>query len=234
MYSERSPIFGMLSNPSMMDFPGCLSAVLFTTGCNFRCGFCHNAPLLGVRKQGYTWEELEKACRRLKKNWVKGVVITGGEPTLWENLGETLEFFRVRGFRVKLDSNGSRPDALKTVLPLVDYVAMDVKCRIERYPDFVSFSDVAAIRSSISLIMKEAPAYEFRTTVIEDVHDEDEIRAIGESIRGAELYALQAFIPRDDLPDETLRNKPRTRPQILESLGKTAGEYVRKVTLRGN
>ncbi len=234
MKTDRSPVFGALSNPSMVDFPGRLAAVLFTTGCNFRCGFCHNARLLGIRQEGYTWEELDRLCRRFKSNWVKGAVLTGGEPTLAGNLVETIEFLRVRGLPAKLDTNGSRPDVLRRVLPRVEYVAMDIKCRIENYPDFVAFEDIAAIRQSIRLLLSADIGCEFRTTVIEGVHTEEDLREIGAVVRGAKRYVLQAFVPREDLPEERLRKAPRTRPATLYRLAEVIGEYVEETIVRGD
>jgi pyruvate formate lyase activating enzyme len=130
----------MLERPSMVDFPGRLACVLFTTGCNFSCGFCHNAPLLGERKPGLTWERLDSACREFRQSWVRGAVVTGGEPTLWRSLPQLLEFLSGHGFQLKLDTNGSRPADLERVLERLDYVAMDVKCSLARYEGFVRFA----------------------------------------------------------------------------------------------
>jgi len=234
MNTDRSPIFGILTNPSLMDFPGCIAAVMFTTGCNFSCGFCHNASLLGAPREGYTWDRLDEICRQFKANWVKGIVITGGEPTLAGNLLETIHFLRKRGFAIKIDTNGSRPAVLRKVLPLVDYVAMDIKCSLARYPAFVQFCDLDAIRQSIQMILAGSTTYEFRTTVIEGIHSKDEMREIGAMIRGAQRYVLQAFLPRENLPDPVLRTKQRTTPALLRCLAVIAKDFVEETIIRGD
>lgn len=228
-----SPIYASMRNASLVDFPGRMAAVFFVTGCNFRCGFCHNAPLLGSVKEGYSWEQLDALCQKFRRQWVKAVVLTGGEPSLSPNLVEVLHFFRERGFKVKLDTNGSRPSVLKQVLSLIDFVAMDVKCSLPRYADFVGFADSAAIGESIGLLVGSDTPYEFRTTLIEPVHTEAEVHAIGEAVRGAACFAVQPFVPRDDLPEAQLRQTPRTRPQVLRWAADILRPYVRRVEIRG-
>ena len=113
----------------MVDYPKHFAAVFFTSGCDFTCGFCHNATLIGKKQAGLSRDKLEEAAARFKKNWVNGVVITGGEPTGADDLLDLIHFFKDRfGFSVKLDTNGSNPHRLAECLPFVDYVAMDVKC----------------------------------------------------------------------------------------------------------
>lgn len=223
-----------MRNPSLVDFPGRMAAVFFVTGCNFRCGFCHNAPLLGTVKEGYSWDHLDALCRQFRRQWVKAVVLTGGEPSLAANLVDTLRFFRERGFEVKLDTNGSRPGVLAHVLSLVSFVAMDVKCSLPRYADFVGFADSGAIRDSIRLLLGSTTPYEFRTTLIEAVHTDGEMCAIGETVRGATCFAVQPFIPRDDLPEPRLRVTPRTRPQVLRHAADILRPYVCRVEVRGD
>jgi len=222
-----------MRNPSLVDFPGRMAAVFFFTGCNFRCGFCHNAPLLATAKAGYTWERLDELCAGFRRQWVEAVVLTGGEPTLAPGLAGAVRFFRQRGFDVKLDSNGSRPDVLASLLDQVHFVAMDVKCSLPRYPEFVGFADTEAVARSIRLLLGSSTPYEFRTTIIEAVHDDAEMQAIGETVRGASSYAVQAFIPRDDLPDPALRTTPRTRPQALQRAARVLRSYVGRVEIRG-
>lgn len=233
MPTGLSPIYASMRSASLVDFPGRMAAVFFVTGCNFRCGFCHNAPLLGTFKQGYSWERLDELCQGFQRQWVKAVVLTGGEPSLASNLLETLQFFRERGLEVKLDTNGSRPEILARALDLVSFVAMDVKCSLPRYADFVGFADSAAIAQSIHLLLGSAIPYEFRTTLLEAVHTDEEMRAIGETVRGAARFALQPFIPRDDLPEPQLRQTPRTRPQALRRAADVLRPYVQRVEIRG-
>ena len=229
-----SPIYGMLKRPSMVDFPGRLAAVMFTSGCNFTCGFCHNAALLAKPQNRMSWEYLEQRCRSFREQWVNGVVITGGEPTLWpDELIELITFLKSFGFAVKLDSNGSRPEVLEAVLPEVDYVAMDVKCGLDMYPRLTSFHRPDLIEKSIELIKSKAIDYEFRTTVIEPFHTIDEMLAISDLLEGSKRYVIQPFIPRDNLIDEELRVTPRTSPDYLLSIKEAIADRFECFVVRG-
>jgi pyruvate formate lyase activating enzyme len=229
-----SPVYGILQNASMVDFPGKLAAVFFLTGCNFQCGFCHNAKLMGrADVAGLPWTEVEHTCRQFRDNWVDGAVVTGGEPTLNPGVFRIVEKLHEWGFAIKLDTNGSRPQVLEKLLPWVDYVAMDVKFAPADYPARAGFSDIAALTESIHLIQEQAAAYEFRTTVIEAWHDADKVRAIGEWVRGAKLHVLQAFVPRDELPDPACRAMPETNSKILHAYAALLRPYVDRVEIRG-
>jgi pyruvate formate lyase activating enzyme len=226
-------IYGYLQRPSMVDFSGHLAAVFFVSGCNFRCGFCHNPELLSRQPKGLSREALKKALAGFRASWVDAVVLTGGEPSLAEDLAELIAFFRREGFAVKLDSNGSRPEVLREVLPMVDMVAMDVKCSLEAYPEFVKFADSARIAESIALIQELAADYEFRTTVLPSVHTDEEMLAIASLIKGAKRYVLQPFMPHDNLPDPKLRTEARPSPDRMTALGKLLKPYVETLVVRG-
>jgi pyruvate formate lyase activating enzyme len=229
-----SPVFGILQNASMVDYPGKMAAVFFLSGCNFRCGFCHNANLMrDLEAPGLPWTEVETACKRFKENWVKGAVVTGGEPTLHPGVYQVVEKLREWGFSVKLDTNGSRPDVLDRLLPLLDYVAMDVKFSPADYPKRAGFGDLDAIAESIRMIQERAKAYEFRTTVIEAFHGEEQMHLIGKWVRGAKLHVLQAFVPRDDLPDPACRTMRETRSNVMHPLADVLRRYVGRVEVRG-
>lgn len=229
-----SPVYGYLQRCSMVDFPGRLAAVLFTTGCNFRCGFCHNAALLRKRQDGLSWQRLEEALDHFRGQWADGVVITGGEPTIWEQqLEDLIDFFKRAGMAVKLDTNGSRPDVLERVLHKVDYVAMDVKCATPGYARLVGYEDIHNVHRSVDLIKSSALDYEFRSTIIEGVHSDDEMMAIADLIRGARRYVLQPFVPRENLPDPALRKARRTSPDRLQELRRLMGNAAREVVVRG-
>ncbi len=233
MSAACSAVHAILKSPSMVDFPGHLSGVFFISGCNFRCGFCHNAELLGTPKSGMPMGQLEAACRRFRENWVDAAVITGGEPTLDDRLVDLIARLRGWGFKVKLDTNGSRPDVLEAVLPSVDFVAMDVKCGLENYPEFVKFAHPERIARSIELVRRRATAYEFRTTVLPAFHSDAEMRRIADLVRGARRYALQAFVPRDNLPDPALRRTPRTSPERMEQVAALVADSADEVVVRG-
>ncbi len=229
-----SAIYAYLEKPSMVDYPKHFAAVFFISGCGFTCGFCHNAALMGKKQTGLSWEKLETACTKFKKDWVNGVVITGGEPTSAGDLPELIRFFKERfGFAVKLDTNGSNPQRLAECLPLVDYVAMDIKCAFSAYPDFVGFPDIGKIQKSIDLIRSEAKDYEFRTTIIENVHTDEQMKEIAKIIKGSKRYTMQAFIPRDELPDPTYRTLPRTTAARLHELKDLMAGCADEILLRG-
>lgn len=217
----------------MVDYPKHFAAVFFVSGCNFTCGFCHNSALMGRKKAGLTWDKLEQVCTKFKKDWVNGVVITGGEPTSDDNLAELIRFFKKFGFAVKLDTNGSNPWKLKECLPLVDYVAMDVKTGFSGYQELAGFPNTGKIEQSVELIKAIAKDYEFRTTVIDTIHTNEQMDEIVKIIAGSKRYALQAFIPRDDLPDKKFRTLPRTTSARLHELKERMVGSADEVLLRG-
>jgi len=232
--SDATSIYAYLEKPSLVDYPKHFAAVFFTSGCGFTCGFCHNAALMGERQAGLSWGQLEDACARFKKDWVNGAVITGGEPTMAEGLVELACFLKDRfGFSVKLDTNGSNPEKLAECLPLVDYVAMDIKCSLSTYPELVGFPDVDKIRQSIKLIRSKAKDYEFRTTVIEPIHTNEQMDEIGLLVEGSKRYALQAFIPRENLPDPRFPRLPRTSSARLHELKERMTGCADEILLRG-
>ncbi|NCC51244.1 MAG: anaerobic ribonucleoside-triphosphate reductase activating protein [Spartobacteria bacterium] len=230
--AEFSYVYGMLKQPSLVDFPGHYASVLFTSGCNFRCGYCHNAELIETRK-GLTWTRLSEMCREQAEQWVDAAVITGGEPTLHPSLEELIAFLRAFGWAIKLDTNGSRPDVLARVLPLVDFVAMDVKADLAHYAEWTGFTRMDAVQRSIDLIKKGDTPYEFRTTVVASFHDEQQMAQIGKMIQGARQYYLQPFVPRDTLPNEALRQEPRTPDGVMQQYKTLMTSYVQEVTVRG-
>jgi pyruvate formate lyase activating enzyme len=230
--SAPSPVYGILKNPSLVDFPGHLARVFFLSGCNFACDFCHNADLATPRP-GLPWRRILEVLAQDRRQWVDGVVISGGEPTLAPELPELIDHIRASGYAVKLDTNGSRPDVLALLFDRLDYVAMDLKCPIEEYPSFVGFNRPDQVRASIELVRSRARDYEFRTTVLADYHTEVRIRTMAESIREARRYVLQPFLPRDDLPGERRRTAPRTPPDLILKLAEIARPFVKAVTVRG-
>jgi pyruvate formate lyase activating enzyme len=230
---EPSSVYAYLEKPSMVDYPGHFAAIFFVSGCNFTCGFCHNADLMGKKQAGLSFEKLEAACQKFKANWVNAVVVTGGEPTLAPDLPELLQFFKSFGFAVKLDTNGSNPQMLEKCLPLVDYVAMDIKAGFSLYPDFVGFSKIETIQKSIALLQEKAKDYEFRTTIIESIHTDEQVDEMAQLISGAKRYVLQAFIPREELPGKAYRTMPRTTSARLSSIKNRLKGTAQELVVRG-
>jgi pyruvate formate lyase activating enzyme len=188
---------------------------------------------MGKKQKGLPWSRLDAVCRKFKAEWADAVCITGGEPTLASDLIQLIEFFRGYGFKIKLDSNGGRPDILKKCLPLVDCVAMDIKAGLSGYHELAGFTQTGKIAESVKLIMNSGADYEFRTTVIEPFHTDGQMREIGELIKGAKRYCLQAFVPQDTLPGPEFRALKRTTPARLRQLAQLMKPFVQEVIVRG-
>jgi pyruvate formate lyase activating enzyme len=185
-----------LVKTSLVDYPGRLAAVLFTQGCNFRCGYCHNQELLDSKAQrslirpADVFSYLEK-----RKGLLEGVVITGGEPTLQVDLMKLLQPIKSMGYLIKLDSNGTAPGVIKTLIDsrLIDYVAMDVKAPPERYQVICGRPvDLAAISQSIALLRSAAVAYEFRTTFAPGL-DFEGLAKIRDWVGGTDHWVIQRY-----------------------------------------
>ncbi len=189
-----------MEKASLVDYDKKIAAVLFTGGCNMRCPFCHNAELVlatpeDALDEAEIFDYLEK-----RKGLIDAVVISGGEPTLQKDLIPFVEKVRETGLAVKLDTNGLRPDVLATLFGrnLLDYVAMDVKNSRKKYSMTAGTGvDFSAVSESIGLIMANAPDYEFRTTVIKELHTEEDIADIADRIAGAKKYFLQKYKDAD-------------------------------------
>ncbi len=187
--------FGGLQKLSLIDYPGTMASVLFTAGCNFRCPYCHNGALVGdCSSPLLAWADVADFLQR-RRGFLDGVVISGGEPTLHPDLMPVIARIKAMGFRVKLDTNGSRPKVLAGLLQhgLVDYVAMDLKTLPEWYPVYLesSSASVSGVRRSIDLLLDAGVAHEFRTTCVSPLIAREVIEALGLLIRGADCWVLQ-------------------------------------------
>ncbi len=194
-----------LQKLTLLDFPDKLACTLFTGGCNFRCPFCHNASLVlpdRMDDASLSEEEFFKFLQG-RRGILEGVCITGGEPTLMPDLPDFIARIRALGFAVKLDTNGSRPAVLRTLVErgLVDYVAMDIKNSLERYGETVGLPhyDTSDVEASMDYLLEGHVPYELRTTLVRGLHTLADMTAIGKRIRGAESYYLQSFKDSGDL-----------------------------------
>ena len=220
-------------HPTMVDYPGKIAALFFTKGCNFRCGYCHNASLLPASQSAYTWKELDEFCEEYSRQWVEAITISGGEPSLHSDLPKTLKYLRKKGFLLKVDTNGSKPTALEKIIPLTDYLAMDIKCSLAKYPELAGWTDVEVLQESVALIKENAADYEFRTTVLENFHTDEELLACAKLAEGAKRYILQAFLPREDLPAEEYITQQRTSLSFLQHAQKIVAPWVQECIIRG-
>ncbi|MBE7016603.1 MAG: anaerobic ribonucleoside-triphosphate reductase activating protein [Ruminococcaceae bacterium] len=188
-----------LQKLTALDFPGRIACTVFTPGCNFRCGFCHNAALVtaGEMPEDIDLEEIFSYLRK-RRGILDGVVLTGGEPLMQDGLSDFLREVKAMGYLAKLDTNGSFPEKLEELLNenLVDYVAMDIKNSPEKYTKScgVKLLDWSKIEKSIELIIKCAPDYEFRTTAVAQLHSDEDFRAMGGLIKGARNWYIQKFV----------------------------------------
>lgn len=192
---------------SLIDFPGKVSSVVFLQGCNFHCPYCHNPGLIdiGTGESSLSGGKMAQAFLESRIGFLDGVVISGGEPTIHDDLGEFSKKIKKMGYPVKLDTNGSRPEVLKHLMQegLLDYIAMDIKTDPFYYqPAITETWDPERILSSIRLIMESGVDYEFRTTCVKPILDDEKIEGILSIIKGARRYVLQRFRPGDVLiPD---------------------------------
>lgn len=223
-----------LQKMTLLDFPGHVACTVFLGGCDFRCPFCHNFELVdGTAKPVMEEEELLSFLKK-RTGLLDGVAFTGGEPLLHKDLPELMQKIRNLGFGVKLDTNGYHPDLLKEILTagLADYVAMDIKNSPEKYAMTagVQTMDLSRINESISVLMNSGIDYEFRTTVVKEFHEENDFHRMGEMIRGAKRYFLQAFTDRETVPFGGL-SAPSA--EEMRAYADIAAQYVPSVELRG-
>ncbi|MDN5347934.1 MAG: pyruvate formate lyase activating enzyme [Clostridia bacterium] len=198
-----------LQKTSLVDFPGEVCTTLFWGGCNLRCPWCHNADLV-LRPWALPRLEIQEILGFLteRRSWSQAVCLTGGEPALDPELPAFVLKLKERGFKVKLDTNGTRPEVLSQLIDqdLLDYIAMDVKAPPDKYGMLAGVKvDLKAIRESIDIIRASEVAYEFRTTVVPGLLLEEDLLAIGRWLGGAKRYVLQQFRPAGSLLDENYR-----------------------------
>ena len=200
-------VFGGLQKNSLIDFPGKISCILFLSGCNFDCPYCHNPDLVKDKpsKSPYIDEMWVADFLERRKGLLDGVVISGGEPTLKRGLLPLCKKIKGMGYPIKLDTNGSRPQVIKRLIDegLIDYVAMDIKRDPFQYSPFIKKDcKPDLILASIQIIMESSLDYEFRTTCVKPIVDEKGIQRIARIIQGATLYALQRFHHKEVLHPE--------------------------------
>ena len=188
---------------SLLDFPEKTACTVFTGGCNLRCPFCHNGELLDGSAPAVMDDQELLRFLQGRKGLLDGVAITGGEPLLRKDLPDLLRAIRELGFAVKLDTNGYRPEILKALVGqgLVDYVAMDIKNSPDRYGETAGVAqlEIRRIEESMAYLLSGVVDYEFRTTIVKELHTEDDIQDIVSWIKGAKKYFLQGFIDSGDL-----------------------------------
>ncbi len=224
-----------LQKMTLLDFPGKVACTVFTGGCNFRCPFCHNALLVTKlpEKPDYSEDEILSFLEK-RTGLLDGVAITGGEPLLNPDIADFIRKIRSMGYAVKLDTNGSFPERLKAIVDggLVDYVAMDIKNRKEKYAETIGFKnlDLSKIEESVEFLKSGAVDYEFRTTVVEQFHTVEDIRAAAEWISGAKRYFLQNFVDSGELICEEVSGVDK---ETMLKMKSAAADFVPQTEIRG-
>lgn len=227
-------LFG-LQKMTLLDYPGRVACTVFTGGCNFRCPFCHNAPLVTEIDASQSYDESEiLSFLKSRRGLLDGVCITGGEPLLHPSTVGFIEKVKSLGFSVKLDTNGSFPDTLDDIISagLVDMVAMDIKNSAEKYGMTVGIDDfdITPIERSISLLLEGRVDYEFRTTVVRGLHEVEDIVKIAKRISGARAYFLQNFVDSGNLICTGMSAHSK---ETLFLMQKRAKKYVPTTSVRG-
>jgi pyruvate formate lyase activating enzyme len=223
---------------SLIDYPGKVSCVLFISGCNFRCPYCHNPQLVKKDRLSSPLVNEQKVYHYLedRKGFLDGVVISGGEPTIQQELIPLCKKIKQVGYPIKLDTNGSRPEVIKQLVEqdLIDYIAMDIKTDPIRYwPPIRNSQNPNQILTSIQIIMGSSLDYEFRTTCVKPFVDAKTIRNIAKIIEGAMLYALQPFNSSKILRPEFFKaSNPGYEDIELMDLKSLAEHWVQSCLIR--
>lgn len=223
-----------LQKTTFIDYPEKIACIVFTQGCNFRCGYCHNPELFENKEPVLSVPAFFEFLNK-RKGKLDGVVITGGEPTLHgKDLIEFINEVKSLGFLVKLDTNGTHPDVLQELLDenLLDYIAMDIKAPLAKYKTITRTDiDTKIIKKSIDMIMNSGVDYEFRTTIVKSQLSVEDLRQIGELIQGAKRYYMQKFLATKIL-DETLMSEESYTDEEFKNLRTILEEYVDFVDYR--
>lgn len=243
-------IIGGIEKFSLLDYPGKISAIVFTQGCNFRCQFCYNPMLVWpvrVSKLKYARDlkiESQKdypikqddlfVFLKSRVNKLDAVVITGGEPCLQKDLFEFIKKIKKLGFLIKLDTNGSYPKILDKLIKekLIDYIAMDLKAPENKYEKITGIKNFNNIKKSVKIIKDSNLPYEFRTTIVSGLLNKDDISEMGKIIKGADAWYLQTFKSNTELLNKELKNKAPYNLKQMQEMAKIGSKYVKKCEVR--
>lgn len=215
-------IIGGLQKITLIDYPGKLAATVFCIGCNFRCPWCYSSELVlpeKIKKQPKISEKYFFDFLKKRKEFLEGVCICGGEPTINKDLPDFIRKIKKMGFKVKLDTNGSNPKMLENLISqeLLDYVAMDIKAPKKKYSKAVGAGvDIKNIEKSIDILKRKKIDYEFRSTILPKVHSKKDILNMAKWIKGARVYYLQQFRPEKTINPKFEKFKPYLEKELIE------------------
>jgi len=231
-------LIGGLHKTTLIDYPGKVAATVFTLGCNFNCSFCHNSELVDkgkIEEQPVMEEKVFFDFLESRKKLLDAICITGGEPTIHNDLIDFIGKIKEKGFLVKLDTNGSRPKILSELFQknLIDFTAMDIKSSLKKYHQAIGGQfKQQNILKSIDLIRNSGKEYEFRTTVVPGLVDKGDIKEIGQMLKGSKSFALQQFEIGKNL-NGLWRGVKLYSEDELNEMVKIAQPYFHQVKLRG-
>lgn len=220
---------------TLLDYPKHLAATIFLGGCNMRCSFCQNASLVidPTSVPAISVDEILSYLDK-RKGIIEGVCITGGEPTIYPELHDFIKLIKSKGVLVKLDTNGSNPSLLKSLAEerLIDYVAMDIKNSKEKYGLTIGIPDFSLdkIDESVHFLLSCSLEYEFRTTIVKELHTKEDMLSIGQWIKGAKAYYLQNYKDSGDILCPGLSSHTK---ETLTEFAAVLEPYVNQVELRG-
>jgi len=226
---------GGFQKTSLLDYPNCISSIIWTIDCNFRCPFCYNKNLVFGETTPIPEEEVLSFLKK-RKGLLEGLVITGGEPFLQEDIGDFTKKVKNLGYLIKIDTNGMYPERLKELInnKLVDYVAVDIKAPKQKYSQLAGVkTDLSKLEQSIDIIKNSAPNYEFRTTFVPDLLKKKDIIEIANWLEGAETFYLQQFRINPPLISSKMEKiKPYSEDYLTETL-REIKPFFKNCFLRG-
>lgn len=225
---------GGFQKTTLLDYPGKVAATIFVTGCNFRCPYCHNAELINPKDMETIPEKDILSFLEKRKNILEGVCITGGEPTLQEkSLKSFIKALKGMGYSVKLDTNGTNPDFLESLIEehLVDYVAMDIKSGLLRYKKAIGGAGFRGVEASACILREGNVPYEFRTTAVKGIHTKADFEEVRYLVRGCTDYYIQNYKPSENVLNP--QNLSPFSEAELQEFADVVKPYVQNVHLRG-
>ncbi len=223
-----------------IDYPEKIAAIIFTPGCNFRCGFCYNQEFvlpeeIAKIKDNFIPEKAVLNFLKTRVGKIDGVVLSGGEPTLQKDLENFIDKVKELGFLVKLDTNGTDPKILKKLVESkkIDFIAMDIKTSFDNYKSLVGENiNLDDIKESMEFLKTNVIPYEFRTTVVGGMHTPEIFEEMGKMLKGSEKIYLQNFRAQTTLDPEFATRKSLTKSEMNEAI-KILSKYIGEVSVRG-
>jgi pyruvate formate lyase activating enzyme len=213
---------GGIQGTSLKDYPEKICSIFFTLGCNFRCHYCYNKKLVFEELKPIDEKRINNFLEE-RKNFSEAIMISGGEPTLQEDLPQFMKKIKSMGYLTGIETNGSRPEVIEKLIneKLIDFIAMDIKAPLEKYEKVTGvFVDVKKIRRSIEIV-KKFKNHEFRTTFVPTLLDENDIIEIAKLIKGAKVYRLQQFVNNVELISKEME---KVKPYPIELFDQVAAK----------